>query len=189
MLYHPEQLAEKHYYGNTPYYNFNQNASEYYRGHENKLALYADTQLGHHAEVQCVLWAPDWNGIAQKEKCGCAQCRRQICGPFCKLPLRATAPDGTVIAPVDYEHNWLNMADTAALTYKMTKQFGFTADFTYNTQHPAMNSFAPAEMPNTGRISIPLGRAGIYYNNDWISLTSLFSYIEQNQQQLNTQPD
>ena len=30
-----------HYYGNTPYYNFNQNASEYYKGHENKLALYA----------------------------------------------------------------------------------------------------------------------------------------------------
>lgn len=30
-----------HYYGDTPYYNFNQNASEYYIGHENKLALYA----------------------------------------------------------------------------------------------------------------------------------------------------
>lgn len=30
-----------HYYGNAPYYNFNQNASEYYKGHENKLALYA----------------------------------------------------------------------------------------------------------------------------------------------------
>ena len=32
-------------------------------------------------------------------------------------------------------------------------------------------------MPNTGRISIPLGRAGIYYNNKWLSLTSLVSYI------------
>ena len=32
-------------------------------------------------------------------------------------------------------------------------------------------------MPNTDKISVPLGRAGVYYNTDWISLTSLFSYI------------
>ena len=69
------------------------------------------------------------------------------------------------------------MAFTAAATYKMTKQFGFTADFTYNTQRPNMSNFAPAEMPNVDKITIPLGRAGIYFNNDWISLTSLFSYI------------
>src|SRR5699024_4008577 len=31
--------------------------------------------------------------------------------------------------------------------------------------------------PNVDKITIPLGRAGIYFNNDWISLTSLFSYI------------
>ena len=40
-----------------------------------------------------------------------------------------------------------------------------------------MSNFAPAEMPNVDKITIPLGRAGIYFNNDWISLTSLFSYI------------
>ena len=51
----------------------------------------------------------------------------------------------------------------------MTKQFGFTADFTYNTQRPNMSNFAPAEMPNVDKITIPLGRAGIYFNNDWIS--------------------
>lgn len=69
------------------------------------------------------------------------------------------------------------MAFTAAATYKLTREFGFTADFTYNTQRPGLSNFAPATMPNTGKISVPLGRAGVYYNTDWISLTSLFSYI------------
>jgi hypothetical protein len=177
MLYHPEQLAEKHYYGNTPYYNFNQNASEYYRGHENKLALYATHNWDITPKFNVYYGARlEWHRSKGKNA-AVRNADGKYVGRFANYHLGATAPDGTVIAPVDYEHNWLNMAYTAALTYKMTKQFGFTADFTYNTQHPAMNSFAPAEMPNTGRISIPLGRAGIYYNNDWISLTSLFSYI------------
>ncbi len=44
-------------------------------------------------------------------------------------------------------------------------------------QHPKFEAFAPATLPNTDKISVPLGRAGIYYNNSWLSLTSLFSYI------------
>jgi len=59
----------------------------------------------------------------------------------------------------------------------VTDQFGFTGDFTYITQHPRIENFAPATMPNTDRISVPLGRVGLYYNNSWLSLTSLFSYI------------
>lgn len=74
-------------------------------------------------------------------------------------------------------YDWLNYALTAAATYKLTKAFGLTGDFTYITQHPKIESFAPATMPNTDKISVPLGRAGIYYNNSWLSLTSLFSYI------------
>ena len=74
-------------------------------------------------------------------------------------------------------YDWLNYALTAAVTYKLTKEFGFTGDFTYITQHPKIENFAPATLPNTDKISVPLGRAGIYYNNEWLSLTSLFSYI------------
>ena len=47
----------------------------------------------------------------------------------------------------------------------------------YIVQHPKFEAFAPATLPNTDQISVPLGRAGIYYNNSWLSLTSLFSYI------------
>lgn len=66
---------------------------------------------------------------------------------------------------------------SAAATYKLTDKFGFTGDFTYITQHPKIENFAPSVLPNTDKISVPLGRAGIYFNNEWLSLTSLFSYI------------
>ena len=59
----------------------------------------------------------------------------------------------------------------------MTEKFGFTGDFTYIVQHPKFENFSPATLPNTDKISVPLGRAGIYYNNKWLSLTSLISYI------------
>ena len=88
-----------------------------------------------------------------------------------------TAPDGTRISPTRIDYHWFNYDLTAAVTYKLTKEFGFTGDFTYLVQHPKFEAFAPATLPNTDKISVPLGRAGIYYNNSWLSLTSLFSYI------------
>ena len=98
-------------------------------------------------------------------------------GRFANYHLGATSPDGVKISPTPIEYDWLNYALSAAATYKLTKGFGLTGDFTYITQHPRIENFAPATTPNTGRISVPLGRAGIYYNNSWLSLTSLFSYI------------
>lgn len=169
--------AKTNYYGNTPYYNFNQNASEYYKGDENKLALYATHDWD---------FAPKWNAYygarlewqhTQGENAAVRNAQGKYVGRFANYHLGATAPDGTLIAPTPYKYDWLNVAFTAALTYKVNDKFGFTGDFTYNTQRPKMNDFSPAEMPNTGRISIPLGRIGVYYNNDWLSLTSLVSYI------------
>ena len=98
-------------------------------------------------------------------------------GRFADYHLGATAADGTVIKPVSLDYNWLNYDLTAALTYKLTKQFGFTGDFTYIVQHPRFDNFAPATLPNTDKITVPLARGGVYYNNKWISLTSLFTYI------------
>lgn len=169
--------AQVHYYGDTPYYNFNQNASEYYKGHENKLALYAtydwditdrlNTYLGARLEYQRL--AGENLAVYNKEG--------KAVGRFHDYHIGAVAADGTTIAPRDFSYDWLNMAFTAALTYKITDRFGLTGDFTYITQRPNITNFAPAEMPNVDKITVPLGRAGLYYNADWISLTSLFSYI------------
>lgn len=98
-------------------------------------------------------------------------------GRFADYYLGATAADGTVIKPTNLDYNWVNYDLTAALTYKLTKQFGFTGDFTYIVQHPRFDNFAPATLPNTDKITVPLARGGVYYNNQWLSLTSLFTYI------------
>ena len=121
--------------------------------------------------------SPHRQGNSQQRRHSQLDAEGNPVGRFAGYHIGAVAADGTKIAPRYFSYNWLNMAFTAAATYKMTKQFGFTADFTYNTQRPNMSNFAPAEMPNVDKITIPLGRAGIYFNNDWISLTSLFSYI------------
>lgn len=176
MLYSAD-TKDIHHYGNTPYYNLNQNASEYYKGHENKLALYATHDWDITDKWNVYYGARfEYQRLAGKNL-AVYNAEGNPVGRFAGYHIGAVAADGTKIAPRYFSYNWLNMAFTAAATYKMTKQFGFTADFTYNTQRPNMSNFAPAEMPNVDKITIPLGRAGIYFNNDWISLTSLFSYI------------
>ena len=160
------------------FYDFNKNASEYYKGHENKLALY----LTHDWDITPKLNAyygarVEWQRL-KGENAAVRNANGDFVGRFADYYLGATAPDGTThIAPVPMSYNWLNYDLSAALTYKITKNFGVTGDFTYIVQHPNISTFAPATMPNVDRISVPLARAGVYYNNSWISLTSLFSYI------------
>lgn len=179
---YPERLygtssAATHYYGSTPFYNFNQNASEYYKGFENKLALYATHDWNITDRLNAYYGARlEWQHL-EGENLAVQNADGKFVGRFANYYIGATAPDGTKIAPRDFSYNWFNFNFTAALTYKLTDQFGFTGDFTYINQRPNMSNYAPAEMPNTNRISVPLGRAGIYFNNSWISLTSLVSYI------------
>ena len=169
--------AGRAYAGNGYYYDFNKNASEYYKGHENKLALYfthdwdVTDKLNLYYGARLEYQALRGDNAAVKNADG------EYVGRFANYYLGATAPDGIKIAPTAMSYDWLNYALTAAATYKLTKAFGFTGDFTYITQHPKIENFAPATLPNTDKISVPLGRAGIYYNNEWLSLTSLFSYI------------
>ncbi len=163
---------------NDYFYDFNKNASEYYKGHENKLALY----LTHDWDITPKLNAyygarVEWQRLKGKNA-AVRNAAGDYIGRFADYYLGTTAPDGTtVIAPTPMSYDWLNYDFSAALTYKITRNFGVTADFTYIVQHPTISTFAPATLPNVDKISVPLGRAGIYYNNSWISLTSLFSYI------------
>ncbi len=167
----------RQYAANGYYYDFNKNASEYYDGYENKLALYfthdwdVTDKLNLYYGARLEYQALRGDNAAVKNGNG------EYVGRFANYHLGATASDGTKIAPTSMSYDWLNYAATASATYKLTSQFGFTGDFTYITQHPKIENFAPSTLPNTDKISVPLGRAGIYYNNSWLSLTSLFSYI------------
>ncbi len=165
------------YAGSGCYYDFNKNASEYYKGHENKLALYFTHDWNITDKLNLYYGARLEYQALRGENAAVTNANGEYVGRFANYYLGATAPDGTKIAPTSMSYDWLNYALTAAVTYKLTKEFGFTGDFTYITQHPKIENFAPATLPNTDKISVPLGRAGIYYNNEWLSLTSLFSYI------------
>lgn len=159
------------------FYDFNKNASEYYKGYENKLALYFthDWDITKKLNLYYGLRL-EWQRL-DGENAAVKNAQGDYVGRFANYYLGATAADGTKIAPTPMSYDWFNYDFSAALTYKLTENFGFTGDFTYIVQHPRMENFSPATLPNTDKISVPLGRAGIYYNNSWLSLTSLFSYI------------
>lgn len=73
----------------------------------------------------------------------------------------------------------LNYAATAQFTYKLTRNFGLTADGTIATRFPRINEYAgtgPTE-EQYKRVTIPLLRGGLFYQNDWINLTSMITYI------------
>ena len=159
------------------FYDYNKNASEYYKGKENKLALYFTHDWDISKKLNVYYGARfEWQTI-KGENAAVKNSAGDYVGRFANYHLGATAADGTKITPADLDYSWLNYDFTAALTYKMTEKFGFTGDFTYIVQHPKFENFSPATLPNTNKISVPLGRAGIYYNNNWLSLTSLVSYI------------
>ena len=159
------------------FYDYNKNASEYYKGKENKLALYFTHDWDISKKLNVYYGARfEWQTI-KGENAAVKNSAGDYVGRFANYHLGATAADGTKITPADLDYSWLNYDFTAALTYKMTEKFGFTGDFTYIVQHPKFENFSPATLPNTNKISVPLGRAGIYYNNKWLSLTSLISYI------------
>lgn len=169
--------TDRTYAGNGYYYDFNKNASEYYKGHENKIALYFTHDWDITDKFNLYYGARLEYQALRGENAAVKNANGEYIGRFANYYLGATASDGTKIAATPMSYDWLNYALTAAATYKLTKAFGFTGDFTYITQHPKIENFAPATLPNTDKISVPLGRAGIYYNNEWLSLTSLFSYI------------
>ena len=159
------------------FYDFNKNASEYYKGNENKLALYFTHDWDVNNKLNLYYGARlEWQRV-KGENAAVKDADGKYVGRFADYYLGATAADGTKIAPADLSYNWLNYDFSVAATYKLTDNFGITGDFTYIVQHPKFEAFAPATLPNTDKISVPLGRAGIYYNNSWLSLTSLFSYI------------
>ena len=173
------------------FYDFNKNASEYNKGHENKLALYFTHDWDITSKFNAYYGARlEWQRL-KGVNAAVKNANGEFVGRFADYYMGTTAPDGTKIAPTPMAYNWLNYDFTAALTYKLTNNFGFTGDFTYIVQHPNISTFGPATSPNTDKISVPLGRAGIYYNNKWLSLTSLFSYISKtnNNSTLNLQHD
>lgn len=132
------------------FYDYNKNASEYYVGHENKFAVYATHDWNLLPVLNLYYGARlEWQTLSGRNA-AVKNSAGDYVGRFTNYYIGATAPDGTRISPTRIDYHWFNYDLTAAVTYKLTKEFGFTGDFTYLVQHPKFEAFAPATLPNTG---------------------------------------
>lgn len=159
------------------FYDYNKNASEYYKGHENKLAVYFTHDWDITDKLNVYYGArAEWQKLDGEN--AAVYIDGAEVGRFADYYLGATIPGSSnKITPNKLNYNWLNYDFSIAATYQLTNKFGFTGDFTYIVQHPRFENFASATLPNTDKIQVPLGRGGVYFNNKYLSVTSLFSYI------------
>ncbi len=157
--------------GGKKFYGFNELSPEYTKGSENKLAAYItdDWQATEKLNVFVGGRLEYYNMSAD-----------QINIPrYAGFYIGGTNSDGTLIEPRHVSKNKLNYAATARLTYNIRNNFGATADATVATRFPRISEYAgtgPTE-EQYKRVTIPMMRAGLFYKNDWIDVTSMFTYI------------
>lgn len=151
-------------------YAMNYGGSEYYDGDENKLALYMTDNWNVTDKLNIYLGARGEYYRYSGKNLPYAR--------FDNFHIGATNPvTNETVQPVDFKGNYFNYALAATATYKLTDHLGLTLDGTMVTRRPRLEDYATPDYPSTKQTQIKLGRAGIFFNNDWLSLTSLVSYI------------
>lgn len=170
---YPTMLS--HTEGQTPSYRltnyaFNYGGSEYYDGNENKLAMYLTDNWDITDKLNIYLGARAEYYRYRGKSLPYAR--------FNNFHIGATNPEtNEKIIPVDFKGDYFNYALAATGTYRLTNNLGLTIDGTMVTRRPRLEDYATPDYPSTAQTVIKLGRAGIFFNNDWINLTSLVSYI------------
>ncbi|MCD8031593.1 MAG: TonB-dependent receptor [Bacteroides sp.] len=151
-------------------YAYNYGGSEYYDGHENKLAFYLTDHWDITDRFNLYLGA--------RAEYYSLQGKNLPFERFDRFHIGAIVP-GTQqkVEPVSFSGDYFNYAFTATGTYRLTDSFGVTADGTMVTRRPRIEDYATPDYPSTAQTFIRLARAGVFFNNNWLSLTSLVSYI------------
>lgn len=151
-------------------YAMNYGGNEYYDGNENKLALYLTDNWDVTDKLNIYMGARGEYYRYRGKNLPYAR--------FNNFHIGATDPEtGKSIEPVGFKGDYFNYALALTGTYSLTDHLGFTIDGTMVTRRPRLEDFATPDYPSTKQTQIRLGRVGIFYNNNWISLTSLVSYI------------
>lgn len=151
-------------------YAFNYGGSEYYNGYENKLALYMTDNWDVTDKLKVYLGA---RGEYYRYRGKSLPFTR-----FDNFHVGATIPSTSQkVEEVSFEGDYFNYGLAATGTYHLTEHLGLTLDGTMVTRRPRLEDYATPDYPSTAQTMIKLGRTGIFFNNDWISLTSLISYI------------
>ena len=151
------------------YYNYNAVASEYYRGTENRSALYFSDN-----------WriSPQWD-VYLGARLEYFRLRGENL-PFTRFEnfgMGKTTSDGQTIAPQSFSRDDLNYAFSAQTIYRLNARLGATADATLATYRPGINNYASSFNPSGEASKVPLLRAGVFYTNSWLNVTSMLTYI------------
>lgn len=163
----PERLS----YNGSEFWGFNTGA-EYYKGKENKLALY---------------YTHDWiPSAAFNLYYGLRLEYYHINGKALLNPTTADthnnrtdnfsmAKEGVRLTP--FNHNWINPIATFSANYKLSRHFGINAEYLFNRQRPRLENFGGQDYPSLDPVDVHLGRAGVYFQNKWLNVISALSYI------------
>ena len=163
----PERLS----FNGSEFWGFNTGA-EYYKGKENKLALY---------------YTHDWMpSAAFNLYYGLRLEYYHINGKALFNPTTADtynnrtdnfsmAKEGVRLTP--FSHNWINPIATFSANYKLSRHFGMNAEYLFNRQRPRLENFGGQDYPSLDPVDVHLGRAGVYFQNKWLNVISALSYI------------
>lgn len=158
--------------GNTisdRFYGYNSGGAEFYTGYENKLAAYFTDE-----------WQPNDKWYLYYGARGEYYKVKGKNLPYARFDnFHIGATNGTeTVALKDFGGDYFNYAFMAQARYHILKGLGANADITYATKRPAIADYAGYENPSDKMVSIPLVRAGLFYRNSWLDITSMFTYIQ-----------
>ena len=160
-------------------YSYNSYA-EFYNGHEHKLFAWASDEW----TVNDRLWLKaglrleylNVRGHAANDVGG--ECNARHTGFY------VNSPDVN-LNRINNHH--FNNAYALGGRYALTDGFGLQAEFTSATVHSQLFHYGVYNYPSQKGITSNYLRAGIYWKNSWIDLTSQFTYITKNNSQLRPQ--
>ena len=149
-----------------PFYDYNA-GTEYHDGVETKLTAYASDS-----------WhATPWLDLSY----GASFQYQTLKG---KYSLQPRTP-GVIFSQFErFDHDWFHLNGDLKAVVKLTPQFGFLGNFTYQEKHGQLENYSGAYTPQFDKTRTPFVAAGIYYNNDWLSLVSQVSTLTRNNYQV-----
>lgn len=166
----------------TRFFGWNALGAEYAVGSENKLAIYTTDQWQISPRINLML-----GGRAEWFRMAVNQMSQER---FDGFYIGARDTDGTLIAPGHIVKDKLNFAATAQIKVRMVGALHAMADITTATRHPRIIEYActgPTDEQYQRALTL-LSRAGVYYQNPWIDITSMVTLISRSnnieQQQL-----
>lgn len=146
------------------FYNYNI-GSEYHNGFENKLSAYI---------------ADDWKPTPWLDvNYGLNLRHHKLKGDYYQTPRTA----GMTFDPSEktyFENDFYNIGGSINTVFKIFKNAGVLADFTYTENNVRLESFSGNIQPNLGKTKAPLLGFGLYYNNKYFSVVSQATYLTRN---------